>query len=50
MSLRKSATNLLLLLKVGGAGLSLLLLALALLQESLWDENLVGSGDGAVTG
>lgn len=37
----KILTNLLLLLKLGGALLSGLLLALALLQESLWDENLL---------
>lgn len=38
----KSTTNLLLLLKLGGTLLSSLLLALALLQESLRDEDLVG--------
>lgn len=37
-----------LLLEVGGAGLTLLLLALALLQDSLWDEDLVLGWDRAV--
>jgi len=42
--------GLLLLLKLGRALLSSLLLALALLQESLGDENLVGSWDASVSG
>jgi len=42
--------GLLLLLKLGRALLSRLLLALALLQESLGDENLVGSWDASVSG
>jgi hypothetical protein len=42
----KKCTNLLLLLKLRGALLTGLLLGLALLQESLWDEDLLLSWDG----
>lgn len=44
---KRVMTNLLLLLKLGGSLLAGLLLALALLQESLWDENLVLGRDGS---
>lgn len=43
-------TNLLLLLKLGRALFSSLLLALALLQEGLRDENLVCGWDASVAG
>jgi len=42
--------GLLLLLKLGGAFLSGLLLALTLLQEGFWDENLVVGGDASMLG
>jgi hypothetical protein len=45
----KISTNLLLLLELGRLLLSRLLLALALLQESLRDEDLVHGWDGAVS-
>lgn len=44
----KDVTNLLLLLKLSGALLAGLLLALALFQKSLWDQDLVLSGHGTV--
>jgi len=44
----KILTDLLLLLELGGSLLSGLLLTLALLQESLRDENLVMGGDAPV--
>jgi hypothetical protein len=44
----KISTYLLLLLELSRLLLSGLLLALALLQESLWDENLVDSWDGSM--
>ena len=44
------STNLLLLLKLSGAFLSGLLLGLALLEESLRNENLIVGGDGTVSG
>jgi len=50
LCLTKIPTNLPLLLKLGGSLLSGLLLPLALLQEGLWDENLVGSRDAPVLG
>jgi hypothetical protein len=46
----KILTNLLLLLELGRALLSRLLLALALLQESFGDEDLVGSWNASVLG
>jgi len=46
----ENSTNLLLLLKLSGALLSSLLLALALLQEGLRDEDLVGGWDASVAG
>jgi hypothetical protein len=42
------STDLLLLLELGGSLLSGLLLALALLQESLGDENIILGGDAPV--
>ena len=42
----ENPTNLLLFVKLSGALLSGLLLGLALLEESLWDENLVVGWDG----
>jgi hypothetical protein len=46
----ETLTNFLLLLKLGRALFSSLLLALTLLQEGLRDENLVGSWDASVAG
>ena len=41
---------LLLLLDLGGAGFTLLLLRLALLQEGLWDEDVILGWDASVMG
>ena len=43
-------TNLLALLEIGGTLLSGLLLRLALLEESLWDEDLLDGGNGTMAG
>ncbi len=46
----ENLTNLLLLLELSSMLFSGLLLALALLQEGLGDENLLGSRNGSITG
>jgi hypothetical protein len=47
---KKLRAYLLLLLDLRSAGLTLLLLGLALLQESLWDEDVILGGDASAIG